>query len=283
MARPRPFGVSTQLFLAQTLSRDHLVDVGAAGFELIDLHATRTHFDYENLARLGDLQGWLADARLGLHAVHAPVAEGFAAGQWTGRLSLASPDPALRLRALAEAERALHVARRLPFAHFIVHLGLPRTPQSPAGENSRDAARRSVEALHALASPLGVTLALEVTLNDLSRPAALVHFIDAVREAAPVGLCLDFGHAHLDGDLVEAIETVSEHLIAAEVHDNRGRADEHRLPFDGTIDWAAALTAVQKVGYDGPLVFEVNAQGAARTTLQKLRDVRRRMERLLGS
>ena len=55
----------------------------------------------------------------------------------------------------------------------------------------------------------------------------------------------------MDGDLVDAIETVSEHLITTHVHDNRGRTDDHLVPFEGTIDWPAALTAVQKVGYDG--------------------------------
>ena len=44
---------------------------------------------------------------------------------------------------------------------------------------------------------------------------------------------------------------MSEHLIATHVHDNRGRTDDHLVPFEGTIDWPAALTAVQKVGYDG--------------------------------
>ncbi len=70
-----------------------------------------------------------------------------------------------------------------------------------------------------------------------------------------VGICLDFGHAHMDGDLVDAIETVSEHLVTTHVHDNRGRTDDHLLPFEGTIDWPGALTAIQKVGYEGTLLL----------------------------
>ena len=53
----------------------------------------------------------------------------------------------------------------------------------------------------------------------------------------------------------------SEHLIATHVHDNRGRSDDHLLPFDGTIDWAGTLLAVQKIGYDGPFMFESRAAG----------------------
>ena len=109
----------------------------------------------------------------------------------------------------------------------------------------------------ALAAPLGVRVAVEVIPNELSRAGSLVALHRGRARAAGVGICLDFGHAQLDGDVVDAIETVSEHLVATHVHDNRGRIDDHLLPFDGTIDWPAALIAVQKVGYEGPLVFEV--------------------------
>jgi sugar phosphate isomerase/epimerase len=283
VARRRPFGISTHLYHGQRLGREHLLEIGAHGFEQVELFATRTHFDYHNTSTIGDLQGWLAEARLELHSVHAPVGESFANGRWGPMLSIASPDAAAREYALGEAERALHIARRIPFKVLVVHLGLPKTPQSAPGENSREAARRSIEALARLAAPLGVSLAIEVIPNDLSRPATLVHFVDTLADDVRVGICLDFGHAHMGGDVVDAIETVSEHLTTTHVHDNRGRSDDHLVPFDGTIDWPAALTAVQKVGYDGTLMFEVGQQGATRPTLQKLRDVRQKMEPLLSS
>jgi sugar phosphate isomerase/epimerase len=87
----------------------------------------------------------------------------------------------------------------------------------------------------------------------------------------------------MDGDVVDAIETVSEHLIATHVHDNRGRTDDHLVPFKGSIDWASALTAVQKVGYDGTLLLEIAAHGSETDTLQQARLARQKMERLLAS
>jgi sugar phosphate isomerase/epimerase len=86
----------------------------------------------------------------------------------------------------------------------------------------------------------------------------------------------------MDGDLVDAIETVSEHLITTHVHDNRGRTDDHLVPFEGTIDWPAALTAVQKVGYDGTFVLEIAAHGAAKNTLRNAQKARQRMEGMLA-
>src|SRR5438477_13207303 len=108
----RQFGVSTHLYHGQRLGRDHLLEIAAHGFEKIELFATRTHFDYHSPAAVADLQQWLAEAGLELHGVHAPIADSFAAGRAGPLLSLASVDPPERERALGEAERALHVARR---------------------------------------------------------------------------------------------------------------------------------------------------------------------------
>jgi sugar phosphate isomerase/epimerase len=282
VAGKRFFGISTHLYHNYRLGRDHLVEIGAHGFERVELFATRTHFDYGNPAAVADLQQWLAEAGLELHGVHAPVGDSFSGGRWGPLLSLASADPDARARAVAETEAALQIARRIPFGVFVVHLGIPRSQASPS-DNSRDGARRSVEAVQALAEPLGVRVAVEVIPNELSRAGSLVHFIEEVLDAADVGICLDFGHAHMDGDLIDAIETVSEHLITTHVHDNRGRTDDHLVPFDGTIDWPGALTAIQKVGYDGTLLLEIAAHGSAKDTLQRARKARERMERLLAA
>jgi sugar phosphate isomerase/epimerase len=280
VAGTRPVGVSTHLYHNERLSREHLATIGAHGFDSIELFATQTHFDYHNPAAIADLQQWLAAARLELHGVHAPVTESYSGGRWGPVLSLASADAAARERAVAEAAAALQIARRIPFRVLVAHLGVPRT-QGSAAQNSRDAARRSIDDLRARAGPLGVRVAVEVIPNELSRAGSLVHFIEEVLDAPDVGICLDFGHAHMDGDLVEAIETVSGHLITTHVHDNRGRTDDHLVPFDGTIDWPSALTAIQKVGYDGTLLFEIAAHGSPTDTLRRARKARERIERLL--
>src|SRR5262249_39628921 len=151
------------------------------------------------------------------------------------------------------------LGRRIPFGTLVVHLGKTRSEGVRGGTN-RDAARRSIEALAKSADPLGIRIAVEVIANDLCRPASLAHLLEDGVEAANTGICLDAGHARLDGDVADAIETVSGHLIAVDVHDNRGRADDHLVPFDGAIDWPAALTTIQKVGYDGPITFELAAR-----------------------
>src|SRR5438552_6938913 len=134
-------------------------------------------------------------------------------------MSLASAEAAEREAAVAEPERALHIARRIPFRTLVIHLGRPRTDGVRGGTN-RDAARRSIDALAAAAEPLGVRIAVEVIPNDLSRASSLAQLLDEDIEHANAGICLDLGHARLEGDVADAIETVSGHLMAIDVHDN---------------------------------------------------------------
>jgi sugar phosphate isomerase/epimerase len=275
----RQFGVSTRLFRHQRLTRDHVFEIAAHGFETVEVFADQTHLDYHNPSVVADLQQWLAEAGMELHSVHAPVSD--PANSRPGEfMSIASGDPKARAQAVAEVTRALQIARRIPMQVFVLHLGWPRSHRGLGGSN-RDAARRSVEELYAVAEPLDVRLAVEVIPNDLSRAGSLVHFAEEDLESAEIGICLDVGHAHLEGDLVDAIELTSGHLAAVHVHDNHGRTDEHLMPFEGSIDWPGAMTALQKVGYDGALIFEIASRGRSRETLAKARDVRRRMERMM--
>jgi sugar phosphate isomerase/epimerase len=276
----RQFGISTHLYHGRRLCRDHLLEIAAHGFDCVEVYATRTHFDYHNPSAVADLQGWLGEAGLELRSIHAPTAESFTGGRWSGSMSLASTDPNARAHAVSETEKALHIARRIPTAVLVAHLGIPRFQPSETAGDSRASARRSIEELLRTAEPLGVRIAVEVIPNQLSRTGSIVHFVEHDLEG--VGICLDFGHAHLDGDVVDAVETVSEHLIATHLHDNRGRTDDHLLPFDGTIDWAGTLLAVQKVGYDGPFMFEIVPNESTRETLARARATRQRIEALLA-
>jgi sugar phosphate isomerase/epimerase len=278
----RRFGVSTHLYHGDRLTREHLLEIASYGFETVEVFATRTHFDYHNPSAVADLQEWLADAGLELHAVHAPITDSFVGGRWGPPLTVASAEPDRRSVAVAETEQALYIARRIPVGFLVLHLGLPRTQSASPADNSRDAARRSVDELQRVAAPLGVRIAVEVLPNELSRAGSLVHFVEEDLEARDVGICLDFGHAHIDGEVLDAIEIVSGHLITTHVHDNNGKADDHHVPFDGTIDWAAAMTAVQKVGYDHTLLFELAAHGSPKNTLVKAVKARQRLERLLA-
>jgi sugar phosphate isomerase/epimerase len=276
----RGFGVSTHLFHEHRLSREHLVHIAGHGFDAIELFATRSHFDYRDEQAIRQLREWLTDTGLELHSVHAPAFEALRDGTWVGAFSNATSDETRRKAAIAEAEAALTIARHIPFHYLVTHVGVPAGEES-AGENQRDAARRSVEDLAALAVRANVQLALEVIPNKLSSANTLCHMIEEELEGIDIGICLDYGHAHLMGDLIEAIETLSGHLWTTHVHDNRGKRDDHLVPFAGTINWDAALMTTQKIGYDGMLMFEVGDTGDPIDVLRRCVKARERLEKAL--
>ena len=275
------FGVSTHLYHDARLDRDHLVEIAAHGFETVEVFATRTHVDYHDQAVIAELAGHLRDTGLAAHSVHAPITEGLTGSVWGGRYSLATTDEAARAAAVAETLAAMRAAAALAARYVVVHLGVPLAQQPDERDNRRDASLRSLETLLEQASPLGVQLALEVIPNPISEAERLVAFIEDELEHPDVGICLDSGHAFLLGDLAEAIEVVSGHLVTTHLHDNRRAADDHLVPFEGKIDWAEAAMTFQKVGYEGVWMFELAPSAAPRRVLEKAEAARRRLEGFL--
>ena len=274
------FGISTHLYHDQRLSREHLAQIASYGFEAIELFATRSHFDYHDPSAIAQLGSWLKESGLALHGIHAPITESMSNGKMGPMLSTAVPDNARRQAAMKEAAAALAIAREIPCGFVVMHLGTPAKGAHP--ENSRGAASRSVEEMCRLAEPLAVRVAVEVIPNDLSSASTLVTMIERDFDGSDVGICMDFGHAHLMGDVGDAVEIAAEHLITTHVHDNRRREDDHLVPYQGTIDWAAAMLTMRKIGYAGTYLLEIANTGSPSAVLEEARRARQRIERALA-
>jgi sugar phosphate isomerase/epimerase len=275
------FGISTHLYHGQRLTREHLAQIAGYGFEAVELFATRSHFDYHDPSAVARLAQWLKETGLVLHGIHAPISETFGAGPEGVIFSTASAQGARRQAAVREAEAAAAIARQVPAGFLVVHLGTPGKGAS-GSDNTRAAASRSVEEICRAAEPLGLRVAMEVIPNDLSSAGALVAMLEREFEGSSVGICLDFGHAHLMGGVADAIEVAAEHLITTHVHDNRGRDDDHLVPYQGTIDWPAALVTMLKIGYDGTYLMELANTGSPSAVLEEARRARQRIERALA-
>ena len=275
------FGVSTHLYHEERLQRAHLLEIAANGFEAVEVFATRSHFDYHDPAAIRALKDWLAEARLDLHSIHAPITDVFANGHGQRTFSTAIRDNDARKATLHEMEAALNIAKTIPFEFFVVHLGVPVAQHPAQDDNNRDAAVRSVEDILRMADAAGVKVALEVMGNSLSTAPDLVDLLERSFESTDLGICMDVGHAHILGDTAEAIETASEYLVTTHIHDNRRRTDDHLVPFQGSINWAAAIIALEKIGYDGVLMYEVRAAESPRAVLERAVAARRKLEELM--
>lgn len=276
------FGLSTHLFHGERLSAGHVETAATNGFDFIEVFATRTHFDYHDPRHTEDLRTWLDEAGVAAASMHAPICERFTGGVWGRAYSNAASRAADRQEAVDETLAALDAARALGCRTLVLHLGVPRGQSSLPGDNDPGAVRRSLEALVEPAAAAGVRLALEVMPNDLSTPEAILDAIERL-DLGDAGVCLDFGHANLLGShgAPEAAEVLSGQVITTHVHDNDGTHDDHVVPFEGTIDWTATFTAMWKVGYAGPLVFEVADHGDAAGVLARTVRARARLQAIL--
>jgi sugar phosphate isomerase/epimerase len=278
------FGISTHLYHDRRLERGHLAEIAGSGFESIELFATRSHFDYRNDAAVAELGKWLGETGLKLASVHAPITDVFGGPGPRTTYSNAVTVNDRREAAIRETEAALGIARRIPFDLLVLHLGTPANMKN-ADDNHRAAATRSLDEIRRLAEPLGVRVAVEVIPNRLSDAASLVSMLERelfAQGGSRTGICLDFGHAHLMGDVADAIETVAEHIITTHVHDNHGRDDEHLVPYRGSIDWDQALVTMQKIGYEGTYLMELAGTGDAASILENARRARARFEHTLA-
>ena len=274
------FGISTHLYVGDRLDRDHLVEIAAHGFEAVEVFAVKSHFDYRDRRAAIALAEWLDDTRLTLHSMHAPIARDYARGSWTDGLTLAASDESQRKAAVEETLATLDVSAAVRYSTLVLHGGVPEPHGGPA-DNHLASLVRSLEELSPVAQRYGVRLAVEVIPNALSTPSALVDLIESDIDAAELGICMDVGHARLMGDVVDAIETCSGHLIATHLHDNRGRSDDHLVPGKGVIDWEATLLALQKIGYDDVWMLELAAAAERKPVLEAAAKARERFEALL--
>jgi sugar phosphate isomerase/epimerase len=103
---------------------------------------------------------------------------------------------------------------------------------------------------------LGVRILLENIPNELSTPDKLVEFIHTAH-FEDVGICFDFGHAHMLSSVAEAFEIVKPHVRSTHVHDNAKDKDSHLWPGQGSINWKEAMELLRSAPNTPPLLLEI--------------------------
>jgi sugar phosphate isomerase/epimerase len=252
--------LSTYLFVSKKLTPEFLALIHGAGFQAIELFASRGHFDYTITQEVRGMAHILADNRLQLASLHAPTSRDFGPNREGGTpLSITEVERVRRIEAMDELKRAIDVAEDLPFSRMILHMGGPREAADP---RKRDAAFSSLEHLVLHAKHVGVTICVENTTSEMGEPAYLRAFVEETRLTG-LRFNFDIGHAHLadgpeDERVATSFEAMREHIVSAHIHDNLGDKDSHLLPHDGSIDWPAALKLFRSLpGGEIPLTLEL--------------------------
>ena len=107
----------------------------------------------------------------------------------------------------------------------------------------------------------GVIIAIE----NLRKKGNFAYMMDRYEKCDNVKFCYDVGHEHCYTANIDVMDICGERAIFTHVHDNRGRDknnwyanhDEHKLPYDGSIDYQHVVNKLDEYGYTGSIMLEV--------------------------
>jgi sugar phosphate isomerase/epimerase len=235
--------LSTYLLVSKKLNRELLAQIHTTGFQAVEIFGSRSHFDYATKDDVRSIAQALADNHLTLASLHAPTSRDLNVNREGGSpLSVTEVERVRRIEAMDELKRVIDVAEDLPYSRLILHMGGSRETADP---RKRDAAFSSLEHLVLHAKHVGVTICVENTTSEMGAPAYLRSFIDETRLTG-LRVNFDIGHAHLadapeEERISNSFEPLKDLTASTHIHDNHGEKDEHLLPYEGSIDWAATL------------------------------------------
>jgi len=115
------------------------------------------------------------------------------------------------------------------------------------------------------AATRGVVLALENVENSMTVLDRVLDEIGDRPDRTNLALCIDIGHAHLSTDagrepVINYVERYAGPLIHLHLHDNSGTGDDHLIPGRGTIDWPRLLDTLDRIGFSGTAVLELQGE-----------------------
>lgn len=233
--------------------REGLVFLRRMGFDAAD-------FPMGCIRRMGDnweagIDSVLADMEeIGLHfeVCHLP----YGVNPRTTPEALADFDEQMR--------RSIIAAKRLGVEYAVLHPNTTTIPRLSFDQKQQH------EMVISHLSPYveqGKKIGLDIVVENMRpvpqiypfhRYCAEAEELCQVADDLGIGICWDFGHAHIAGlKQSEALTCVGSRLRMLHVNDNFAWGDDHVPPFVGTIDWADAMQGLRAVGFKGLLNYEL--------------------------
>jgi len=220
----------------------YLARIAAAGFTHVHwCHHWNTDFLYGD-SEIAQIAVWLHELGLTLTDLHGSAGVEKAWG---------SAQEHERLAGLELVRNRIDMTARLGADVVIMHFPI----EPPEREPFWTRMRRPLDELEPFARSRGVRIAIE---NLSCGNFDTIERLFALYGPDFLGLCYDSGHGNVAGNGLARLDRVKDRLISLHLHDNDGSGDQHRLPFDGTIDWARLARLIAASPYRKPLSFESN-------------------------
>jgi len=249
------FTLSTHLLVYDELGSKALEALSGSGYAKLEVWLAEPHVPWRSAEGLSDFRRRLEDYGLSAGSVHLPFYPSVPElVEENARWSLIADTAAARRTALDGSAEGLMAAGALGAECGVLHLGWQKDVWN---DHTHGWAREAVAELIAVARKAGVRLLLENIISSGTRVRRLMELLDEVDPDHEVGLCLDLGHAHVEGHVVEELQAALPRLHHLHVHDNDGCNDSHLAPGQGTIPWTEVLQTLHSSGFDGLAALEM--------------------------
>ena len=169
---------------------------------------------------------------------------------------LISPNPRHRADRIAMILRTLQFARDIGARNISITSGRMLGGMPPA--------RAAPQFAESIKPILEVAEALEIDVGIECEPGLFLEYVAELREwidrlgSSRLGANLDIGHSQVMGESIAyEVQMLEGRIWNLHVEDIPGRKHYHMIPGEGTLDWDALKTALQRIDYDRFLTVEL--------------------------
>ena len=242
-------GISTSIIPGSVITTDILQMIRTHPFEVIEIGYEHAGPALTDQTLYDGLVSVCRDALPPIFSIHAP---------YRPERDISELDEQKRQTAVAHAIEALQLAEDMGVGLVVVH-----GSQDPVRPGTRPErllqSHRSLGELVAAARTRNVRVALEMMPPEwLPAGSTEAHAMLDGLDPRIIGYCLDTNHANLTGDLTDIIHALADRLWSIHLSDNDGIKQQHWMPFEGIIDFPSMLSALDDIGYCGPVMYELD-------------------------
>lgn len=249
---PMEISLSTHLFVFRDIDEEIASLFPRFGFSAAEIWAMPPHFPYADPEAAERIASRLARHGVRVASLHAPLypdVRSYKKDRW---YSLSSRDEAHRTESVAVTAAAGGWLAGRGGGTLVIHTHFPAEQWYPERWN---AFLRSMDELLETV-PENVRLAVENTPLPSGGVQSILDIVGLYPDPR-VGICLDLGHANIEGKVLSAIRTASPRLVHIHASDNLSGRDDHMVPGRGSIGWGPVFDALSAIGFDGAFTVEL--------------------------
>jgi sugar phosphate isomerase/epimerase len=247
--------LGSHLLVYHKLEKKHLQCFESNGVRQLELWLAEPHIPWRDPQKLERFKEMLYDFQIVVPSVHLPfypsVPELLNQGiKW----SVIADKKKQREIAIQGAAEGIAAAATLGAHSAVLHLGWQRDFWN---DFSHGWAREAVQRLMSVAKKQNIKLLLENIISEGTRIDSLMNLLAEIDPEKTVGICLDLGHANIEGEILEILKQASSRLDHIHVHDNNGKEDSHLCPGQGSIPWDKVLDILEDKEFNGIATLEL--------------------------